>query len=1563
MQEPEGQRLTGPGPASAPRDELADRARRLFDFLAEAQLLRLSPVRSVDAYEREGGLFWLGEAPRHPAVGTALAQDSPEPGTGLLVARRVQHREPPVPSEHLAPWLDGGWTDPERPPELLGSRRIVTGADPPGVETVLLEEHPDNRSDHESWRRDWNVWAQQELEDRPARRLYQRLFAARTTVAGQPEEYELVLGIGLLAWAPTDHEPVRRHLLTTPAEITFDEATGDLTVLARPDLDALTVELDMLDPDRRPAAQHWNEVVERARNHQAHPLDRQETGDLLRRLVHALDPDAAYDESDVPPPTGTVPIAAFAPAIVLRRRSRRGLMDAFQRISAAIAESGEVPAGLLPLLDPDRAATVEPDPAPGGAVDLDGELLLPLPLNARQLEVVRKVDHQAQTLVQGPPGTGKTHLVAALLSHLLAQGRRILVTAQTDRALQEVRDKLPEEIRPLAVAVVGTDRSDLADLKVAVRRISDRSHEADARTIASRTRVEVEACLARIDELSRRRAELRQLLVDARRDDATERSFLGCSGTLAAIAQRHHHLAEDHRWLLEHLTPDADRPSPLTDEEAALWLERLRDTGLVEDGPEAAGLLPDPSTVPEPEEFVTILERRAAGESGFAAVAALARHPAFEAVCSLAPDVRSDLQSRMKALTRRIGDFENRRERWMITALADLRTGRAATWTARSQRIEALLEDANRNVRDLDPATPVTIAPGCDRTVLEALARNLLDHVRDHGPVRAGPDGSVRIGRFSPKVIKNGRPLFDTVRVGNRRPVTAELLTAVLLTLEIETQLEALDSAWPSDVVIPPEDTPAERVQWHATEFQLLRSLLAVGHELAEEQHRFDALGLAHPDWNDLDSVLEYARLVDAAEAKDVQLRTAVPVDRLAQATAAACRPADAAAVCSQLHDAVLRRDREAYAAAHRRTRRLHTVRRMVAERDALTGRVAAAAPRLADAVVSTPSDETWTARLPVLAQAWDWARTGAWIRAQGTQDPNELLRGLDETDESLRHEIERLAATRAWGHALAPDRLTGQARADLNQYVQLVKQFGRTGGKFAARRQEEIREVMNRCRSAVPVWIMPIYRIAEQLPISENMFDVVIVDEASQAGLEATFLQYLAPRIVVVGDDKQVSPSAVGLAQQPLRDLADRYLHDNRYLATWQEPKVSLFDAASIWYGSRTTLVEHRRCVPEIIGFSNRIAYEPEGIRLVPVRQFGSERLDPVVAVHVPGGYESGSTGSKTNRPEAEAIVEQIEKCLTDQRYEGRTIGVISLLGPLQAKIVNNLLLERLTPEQWTAHDLRCGDATAFQGSERDVMFLSMVSAPEPGTRARALTAEGNLQRYNVAASRAKDQMWVFHTVQLDQLTNPEDMRFKLLDYCYHGVAGPRTDPTGPGPALVPEDRRVEPFDSLFEQRVHNRIVERGYTVVPQFDSMGYRIDLVVMGAKNRLAVECDGDHWHGPERYLHDLARERDLRRCGWDFFRLRESAFYVDGPVSLSGLWTMLDELGIRPAGRSGRTGPPDAGSLPTADGAGGTAPDGNGSTPVVPDRTVPRPVPPGPPENGDEEETDIGGHTSV
>jgi very-short-patch-repair endonuclease len=586
-------------------------------------------------------------------------------------------------------------------------------------------------------------------------------------------------------------------------------------------------------------------------------------------------------------------------------------------------------------------------------------------------------------------------------------------------------------------------------------------------------------------------------------------------------------------------------------------------------------------------------------------------------------------------------------------------------------------------------------------------------------------------------------------------------------------------------------------------------------------------------------------------------------------------------------------RDRHKYAQAYSRLQTLHAVKSQMTDRDTLTTQLRNIAPTLSAAVLADPTDAIWDERISGVIGAWNWMRAGSWIRVQRPVDINALQSQVNVIDGQLRQQISRLAAVRAWMHAVSPLRLTGGSRADLVHYAQLVRRLGKGTGKYAAQRRADIRGAMIRCRGAVPVWIMPLYRIAEQLDVTQNMFDVIVVDEASQAGLEATFLQYLAPKIVVVGDDKQVSPAAVGIDQQELRDLANMYLRDDPHRASWEDPKQSFFDEAVKRFGSRLTLIEHRRCVPEIIGFSNRIAYEPENIRLQPVRQYGSDRLEPIKTVRIAEGYQRGTT-NKINPPEIDAIAAQVIQCLSDSRYDGKTMGIISLQGPAQALAIQNALMPKVDPKDWNARELRCGDAPSFQGSERDVVFLSMVAARDEDKRLGASVGTTYIQRYNVASSRAKDQLWLFHSIDIQDVPNSEDMRHQLLDYCYGVINRGRSDSASASRASVPEDMRVDPFDSLFEQRVYNRLIDQGLNVEPQYEAAGYRIDLVVVGGRYRLAVECDGDAWHGPQEYERDLARQRDLERCGWTFFRIRESEFYIDQHAVLSRLWRQIEEM---------------------------------------------------------------------
>ena len=97
---------------------------------------------------------------------------------------------------------------------------------------------------------------------------------------------------------------------------------------------------------------------------------------------------------------------------------------------------------------------------------------------------------------------------------------------------------------------------------------------------------------------------------------------------------------------------------------------------------------------------------------------------------------------------------------------------------------------------------------------------------------------------------------------------------------------------------------------------------------------------------------------------------------------------------------------------------------------------------------------------------------------------------------------------------------------------------MGRGTGRSARTEQlrRDARQYMDQCRDAIPVWIMPRYLVAEMIvdPAS-GRYDLVIVDEASQLGVESLFLFYISKKMVVVGDDQQISPYGVGTPKRPL--------------------------------------------------------------------------------------------------------------------------------------------------------------------------------------------------------------------------------------------------------------------------------------------------------------------------------------------------------------------------------------------------------------------------------------------
>ncbi|MHC1729380.1 MAG: AAA domain-containing protein [Syntrophobacteraceae bacterium] len=551
-----------------------------------------------------------------------------------------------------------------------------------------------------------------------------------------------------------------------------------------------------------------------------------------------------------------------------------------------------------------------------------------------------------------------------------------------------------------------------------------------------------------------------------------------------------------------------------------------------------------------------------------------------------------------------------------------------------------------------------------------------------------------------------------------------------------------------------------------------------------------------------------------------------------------------------------------------------------------ISGKVTASgAPRYAE-LLKRPITSTVDTFLPVnWRKVWQLRRLATYL---DSIDAHEELKKLTEDRHVIEGDLSRayreVVVKRTW--LKLAENASPSIRSALQAYLGAVQKIGKGTGKRAVRYRQDARTAASQANPAVPCWIMAHYRVSETLPAELGCFDLVVIDEASQSDFTALPALLRAKKVLIVGDDKQVSPEGVGLDELKVRSLMERFLSSQ--VATYRplmSPERSIYDLFKVVFAkSAVMLREHFRCVGPIIEYSKREFYNHE---LRPLRlPKASERLDPpLIDVLVTDGYRKDDV----NLPEARFIVEEIRAIVADPKMAGRSIGIVSLLGDKQALAIWEQLADELGPEIMQRHRVTCGDARTFQGKERNIMFLSLISAPnEIGA---PLSRDTFAQRFNVAASRAKDRMYLVRSVEPDQLSSADKLRRSLISHF-----------TAP---FAQDEKRVEDLrkqcESDFEREVFDELTKRGYRVVPQEKVGHYRIDLVVEGYNDaRLAVECDGDRYHGPDKWAEDLERQRILERAGWVFWRCFASAFIRRRKDTLDDLVKTLTKHGIDPIG---------------------------------------------------------------
>lgn len=386
----------------------------------------------------------------------------------------------------------------------------------------------------------------------------------------------------------------------------------------------------------------------------------------------------------------------------------------------------------------------------------------------------------------------------------------------------------------------------------------------------------------------------------------------------------------------------------------------------------------------------------------------------------------------------------------------------------------------------------------------------------------------------------------------------------------------------------------------------------------------------------------------------------------------------------------------------------------------------------------------------------------------------------------------------------------------------------------------------------AFPCWCVTTYAISGSLPMKPGLFDVAIIDEASQCDIASCFpILYRAKRAVIVGDDKQL-PHLSFLEKAKEQSFLSQYSIPDKYQLMWRFRTNSMFDLANYYSMNPVLLDEHFRSLPPVISFSNMEFY---GDRMRVMRR-NSPTIKALELMYVEDGKVDFD--ATRNLPEVEALVGKLQEIIIeDERKNGDNPVSIGIISPFRAQVEQlKVSVARVLSEHMIRkHRIEIGTAHTFQGDERDIILMSWAFAPNSFSQSLTFLQKPNL--FNVAITRARYRMINFISKDPRQL--PEGILRSYLSYVQEYEAKHK---------LIEENKIDENiYKNNFEREVAQTIRSLGREVRAGVDIAGFSVDLLV---DDKIAIEIDGVE-DNKKISATNLKKQAILERSGFKINRI--------------------------------------------------------------------------------------------
>ena len=1435
----------------------------LYQYIAE--VVKSIKTEKKDIHNEEW-CYFLEELPKHSGITLNYLDNKNTPSDQkILQVEKIPFLEPLAIDKELLDWLSGDWGDYKSPIKLL-SEKITKENDASKVVNISKKE----KEMLEKLLKDRKLWVEEQKKIEVVRNLFDTLYNKYLVLDRDSDTLELVVANGLVK---VPNEDICYPILLKKVNLSIDTEKNIISITDASDNDFITQELylNFLAEVENINLDKVFYLEDKIVENNIHPISKNDTiKDFFREFIHNLNPRAQFIEDLDKKNKESVITIEWKPILFIRKKDD-GKVEAINNIIKDIENGGEIPeylSELVGVIGSDKRA-VEPIP----------DILFTKETNNEQIEIIKSLYSHRAVVVQGPPGTGKTHTIANLLGHFLAEGKNVLITSQTKKALDVLKEKIPTDIQDLCISMLDDDSSDLGN---SVESISEKLGYLNLETLKN----EYEEIENQRNELKEDIKNIKRKIFNIKYQESHPIIYNNESITLREAGE---FLRKNQREL--------DRipgivssgvTCPINNENLTFLKSGYKKSVSKEEEKEIELGLNKLSDFWTLEEFKEMLENKKEIMSRLDLLLKNKKYHINDNLFYVDDKMLIDLDKfkNYSGIDKIIPEDLKSIEDWKkdVCIAGTENSGDRKIWLEFIKDIRRLYDLTNMTKDQLFKKEVVY------KDIDVSTAKKLIIGLKK---------GIERPGFFFKHRLRKARKqISDKVTINNR---ILETLYDCNVALEYTTLIELKENTKNTWNILMTGNSLLEnsnnknlykQLYSYADQMEYLlnwydREKKTFLHKI--ENAGFEKLNINKTEGNpiyvdEVNQIFDFIPSLEeliaigkiALEYREVDIKRSeylVKIENIIKENSHLGR---------EIKNAILNENIDKYSETLEKLRVLSEKEVLYKKYKDLLHSVKAVANSWGEELENGLFNE----KIENIYNVWRYKQISQKLKELAEKPYFNLQADILEKTEELKKLTIDLVTKKAWYNIIKfleeKDNLAiSQA---LKGWKQTVQKIGKGTGKNTNIHKKNAKEKMLLCQKVVPAWIMPLNKVFDTLNPVENKFDIIIIDEASQSDISSLILLYMAKKIIIVGDDKQVSPSDVGVNIDKINMFRRKYIKGKVANDDLYGIRASLYSIVSTTF-QPISLREHFRSVPEIIGYSNRTSYDNQ---ILPLRDSNSSILKPAIIDYKVNGRRDEK--SKINRIEAETIVSLIEACLAMKEYKNSTFGVISLLGDEQAELIQDLIVKRIPATEIENHKILCGNSASFQGDERDIMFISLVDSSEENKSLRLVGegVEGAIRkRYNVAISRAKDQLWIVHSIDKNSLKEG-DLRKELFEY----IDSLKEN--------VFDKTAIENITaSDFENEVARYLLEKNYTIKQKWRVGSYDIDMVAIYDDKKIAIECDGKILnHTEEEVIANLEEQEILERCGWKFIRVRASEYFRNPEKAIKDLIIQLDDKGVYP-----------------------------------------------------------------